>query len=266
MVDGFAENVKTTEFDGEPAVFVQVYRVGEQQALTVASRVHEYLAEARGRLPATANLTVWDDDSKYLGERINMMLDNAKMGFLLVLGLLAVFLKFRVAFWVAMGLPVSVAGALMVMPTAGIDINILTVFAFIMALGILVDDAIVTGENIYTHQLKTPDDPMGAAIRGTQEVATPVVFGVLTTIAAFAPFALIDGDAQFMATAMGGVMCVALFFSLVESKLVLPSHLAHGSGVGKEPRFAISKKWAQFQVAVGDGLEWFLATVYRPTV
>jgi multidrug efflux pump subunit AcrB len=195
-----------------------------------------------------------------------MMLNNAQMGFFLVILLLALFLKFRVAFWVAMGLPVSVAGALMVMPLIGIDINVLTVFAFIMALGILVDDAIVTGENIFTHQLATPDDPLGAAIRGTEEVATPVVFGALTTIAAFAPFAMIDGNAKFLAVPMGGVMCVALLFSLIESKLVLPSHLARGSGVGQAPRFGFSKKWARFQGRINDGLESFLEHVYRPTV
>ena len=266
VVDGFEENVKMTLFDGEPAAFVQVYRVGEQQALDVAAKVRAYLAEARLRLPAGAQMTIWNDDSRYLGDRINMMLGNAQMGFFLVMLLLALFLKFRVAFWVAMGLPVAVAGALMVMPWVGIDINVLTVFAFIMALGILVDDAIVTGENIFTHQLATPDDPLGAAIRGTQEVATPVVFGVLTTIAAFAPFALIDGDAKFLAVPMGGVMCVALLFSLIESKLVLPSHLARGSGVGQAPRFGFSKKWARLQDRINRGLESFLEHSYRPAV
>jgi multidrug efflux pump subunit AcrB len=266
VVDGFEENVKATSFDGEPAVFVRVYRVGEQQALDVANKVRAYLDEARLRLPEGATMTIWGDDSKYLSERIDMMLNNARMGFFLVMLLLALFLKFRVAFWVAVGLPVSVAGALMVMPLVGIDINVLTVFAFIMALGILVDDAIVTGENIFTHQVKTPDDPEGAAIRGTQEVATPVVFGVLTTIAAFAPFALIDGDAKFLAVPMGGVMCIALLFSIIESKLVLPSHLARGSGVGDEPRFAFSKAWARFQGRINEGLESFLERRYRPLV
>lgn len=266
VVDGFEENVKRTTFDGEPAVFVQVYRVGEQQALEVARAVRAYLDSARAALPAGARMTVWSDDSKYLGQRIEMMLDNARMGFFLVILLLALFLKFRVAFWVAMGLPVSVAGALLVMPLVGIDINVLTVFAFIMALGILVDDAIVTGENVFTHQLRTPDDPEGAAIRGTQEISTPVVFGVLTTVAAFAPFALIDGDARFLAVPMGGVMCVALLFSLIESKLVLPSHLARGSGVGRPPRFAFSKAWARFQGLINAGLEAFLEHRYRPAV
>jgi multidrug efflux pump subunit AcrB len=266
VIDGFEENVKMTKFDGEPAAFVQVYRVGEQQALDVAAKVREYLVEARLRLPAGVQMTIWNDDSRYLGDRIDMMLGNAQMGFFLVMLLLALFLKFRVAFWVAMGLPVAVAGALMVMPWVGIDINVLTVFAFIMALGILVDDAIVTGENIFTHQLATPDDPLGAAIRGTQEVATPVVFGVLTTIAAFAPFALIDGDAKFMAVPMGGVMCVALLFSIIESKLVLPSHLARGSGVGQTPRFGFAKKWARLQDRINRGLESFLEDSYRPAV
>lgn len=266
VVDGFEENIKKTTFDGDSAVFVQVYRVGEQQALTVAARVHEYLEESRLRLPNGAQMTVWDDDSRYLAGRIDMMLGNAFAGFFLVILLLAVFLKFRIAFWVAMGLPVSVAGALMVMPAVGIDINILTVFAFIMALGILVDDAIVTGENIFTHQSATPHDPLGAAIRGTQEVTTPVIFGVLTTVAAFAPFALIEGDAQFMAVPMGGIMCITLLFSLVESKLVLPSHLGHGSGVGQEPRFAFSQAWARFQGRVNVGLESFLEKRYRPAV
>ncbi|HKK53403.1 MAG TPA: efflux RND transporter permease subunit, partial [Myxococcota bacterium] len=190
IVDGFEENVKRTVFDEEPAVFVQVYRVGEQQALVVAESVHAYLEEARKRMPEGVQLTVWNDSSQYLGDRIDMMLRNAQTGFVLVLILLALFLKLRVAFWVAMGLPISIAGALMAMPWFDIDINVLSVFSFIMALGILVDDAIVTGENIFTHQQREPGDPLGASIRGTQEVATPVVFGVLTTIAAFAPFAL----------------------------------------------------------------------------
>ena len=189
VVDGFAESDAYARFDGEPAVFVLVRRVGNQQALEVARQAKAYLEEARLWLPDGISVTVWDDESKYLAQRINMMLRNAATGFLLVLVLLAVFLKLRVAFWVAVGLPVSVAGGLALMPPLGLSINVLTVFAFIMALGILVDDAIVTGENIYTHQERDPTRPLETAIRGTQEVATPVIFGVLTTVAAFAPSA-----------------------------------------------------------------------------
>jgi len=263
--DGFEETGKYARFDGQPAVFVQVFRVGDQQALEIAARVRAYIETARLWLPAGITLTVWDDDSLYLADRIGMMLRNAAGGFVLVLVLLAVFLKLRVAFWVAMGVPVSVCGALALMSPLGIDINILTVFSFIMALGILVDDAIVTGENIYTHQERQPGDPLGASIRGTQEVATPVVFGVLTTIAAFAPFTMVGGHARFMALGISGVMMVALGFSLVESKLVLPSHLAHFGG-GPPPRRRISKAWARFQSRVAKRLRAFTEGVYGPAV
>ena len=195
-----------------------------------------------------------------------MMLRNATGGFILVLVLLAFFLKLRVAFWVAMGVPVSVLGALALMPTFDLDINIMTLFSFIMALGILVDDAIVTGENIHTHQERDPNDPMGAAIRGTEEIATPVIFGVLTTIAAFAPFILIGGQMRFMAVAISGVMMIALVFSLIESKLVLPSHLGHWSGAGRPPRRAIPIAWARLQGRVTDGLRHVIDNVYAPAV
>ena len=264
--DAFQENDKYARFNGEAAVFVQVYRVGQQHALEVAEQINQYLPGARAALPEGVSLTVWDDDSKYLGDRIQMMLSNALMGFVLVIVLLAIFLKFRVAVWVAVGLPVSIAGGIALMPAIGIDINILSVFAFIMALGILVDDAIVTGENIYTHLERNPDDPMKAAIDGTHEVATPVVFGVLTTIAAFVPFQLIGGNSKIMAVSIGGVMMASLIFSLVESKLVLPSHLAHASGMNKPPRNRLSKGWARFQSQVAERLKSFVENVYGPAV
>jgi multidrug efflux pump subunit AcrB len=266
VIDGFEENPKRTTFDGDPAVFVQVYRVGDQQALVIAEKVHAYLENARRKMPEGVELTVWADSSQFLGKRIEMMLRNAQMGFVLVILLLALFLKLHVAFWVAMGLPISMCGALMVMPWFEIDINMLTVFSFIMALGILVDDAIVTGENIYTRQQRDPGNRLESAIRGTQEVAVPVVFGVLTTVAAFVPFALIEGHAQFMAKGMGGVMCAALIFSLIESKLVLPSHLSRGSGAEREPRFAISRAWARVQRTISDRLGWVVERAYTPAV
>jgi len=266
VIDGFEESDKYARFDGRPAVLVKPFRVGNQQALEVAATVKEYLETKRGSMPDGVELTVWDDDSRYLADRVGMMLRNAVTGFLLVLALLAFFLKLRVAFWVAMGVPVSVAGALALMPHLDLDINIMTLFSFIMALGILVDDAIVTGENIHTHQERDPSDPLGAAVRGTQEIATPVVFGVLTTIAAFAPFTLISGDIRFMAVGLSGVMMVALCFSLVESKLVLPSHLAHWSGVGRPPTRRISIAWAHFQGRVSERLRFVIENVYAPAV
>ena len=245
---------------------MKVYRVGDQQVMGVAETAKAHLEHVQARLPNGIQLTVWEDSSRHLGERIGMMLRNATGGFVLVLVLLAFFLKLRVAFWVAMGVPVSVLGALAMMPIFEIDINIMTLFSFVMALGILVDDAIVTGENIYTHQERDPEDPMGAAIRGTQEVATPVIFGVLTTIAAFAPFALIGGQMRFMALGISGVMMIALCFSLVESKLVLPSHLGHWSGVGSEAKRRIPMAWARVQARVSARLRYVIEELYAPAV
>ena len=266
VVDGFEETTKFARFDGEPAVLIKVYRVGDQHALDVARTVKAHLEEARLRLPDGLAMTIWDDDSRHLAERIGMMLRNAVGGFLMVLVLLAFFLKLRVAFWVAMGVPVSVFGALALMPAFDLDINILTLFSFIMALGILVDDAIVTGENIHTHQERDPGNPMEAAIRGTHEIATPVIFGVLTTIAAFAPFTLIGGDMRFMVVGISGVMMIALAFSLIESKLVLPSHLGHWSGSGKAPRRRISRAWAAVQARVAARLRYVIEELYAPAV
>jgi multidrug efflux pump subunit AcrB len=266
VVDGFTEDERYSRFDGDPAVFVLVNRVGSQSALEVASTVKKYIEFERASLPAGIQITIWDDDSLFLRDRIGMMLRNAISGFILVVLLLAFFLKLRVAVWVAVGVPVSIAGALALMPIIGLDINILTVFAFIMALGILVDDAIVTGENIYSHLEADDSDPLRCAIEGTQEVATPVIFGILTTIAAFAPFALVGGDARIFAVSLAGVMIGCLIFSLVESKLVLPSHLAHASGSGQVPRTAIAIGWARFQGRIAKGLVDIVDRWYRPAV
>jgi multidrug efflux pump subunit AcrB len=264
VVDGFEEGGRFARFDGHPAVFIQLKRVGDQRVLDVARAAKAYVERERINLPAGIQMALWDDNSVELETQIDMMLRNATFGFALVIVLLAVFLKLRVAFWVAVGIPISVAGGLAVMPHMGLGINILTVFSFIMALGILVDDAIVTGENIYTHQERDPTNPLQTAISGAQEVATPVIFGVLTTIAAFAPFALIQGQMKFMTSAIGGVMVGALFFSLVESKLVLPSHLAHWSGDGSPPRTRIARGWARFQSRVARRLRWVIEDVYGP--
>lgn len=266
VVDGFEETTKFARFDGDPAVLIKVFRVGDQHALDVAEAVRAHVSLAQERLPEGLTYTLWDDESRFLADRIGMMLRNAAGGFVLVLVLLAFFLKLRVAFWVAMGVPVSVLGALALMPVFDIDINIITLFSFIMALGILVDDAIVTGENIHTHQESDPDDPMGAAIRGAEEVAVPVIFGVLTTIAAFAPFTLIGGQMRFMAVGISGVMMIALGFSLIESKLVLPSHLAHGSGAGSVPKRPIPVAWARIQKRVSDWLRHVIDDIYAPAV
>ena len=216
VVDGFEENERNVTFNGEPAVTIGVFRVGDQKVLKLADTVKKYLARAEARLPEALSLTVWRDDSSYLRDRLDILLRNAYGGFALVFVVLALFLRLRLALWVAIGVPISIMGALAVFPVLGFSIDVLTLFAFIMVLGLLVDDAIVVGENIYSHQEKS-DDRIQASIEGTQEVSVPVIFGVLTTVAAFLPMVAAPGTmGQFFGT-IGMVVIFCLFFSVVES-------------------------------------------------
>ncbi len=264
VVDGFEETDNRARFDGEPAVLVQVFRVGQQNALDVAEAVKRYVAEAQPRMPAGIELTVWADDSQLLKARRDTLLRNAAQGFALVMALLALFLRLRLALWVGIGVPISFLGALWLMPVFDASINMVTLFAFIVVLGILVDDAIVTGENIHTHQERDPDR-LRAAIRGAQEIALPVTFGVLTTVAAFVPMLLLPGTLGKVFRMIPIVVIAALTFSLIESKLVLPAHLGHGREHG-EGRLAnpISRGWKRLQSRFAAGLDRFIERVYGP--
>ena len=228
VVDGFEESDRFASFNGEPAVLVQVFRVGDQKILELTRSVKAFVAEFESELPAGLSLTVWRDDSVYLTDRLRILLGNAEWGFVLVFVVLAFFLRLRLAFWVAIGVPISVMGALALFPVWNFSIDVLTLFAFILVLGLLVDDAIVVGENIHSHQERA-EDPLRASIRGAQEVSVPVIFGVLTTVAAFLPMVIAPGPMGAFFGTIGMVVIFCLFFSVVESQLVLPSHLGHRS-------------------------------------
>ena len=191
ILDGFEETPVRTRFDGKQAAFIEVYRIGDQSAIDVADKVKNYISDAQENLPVGFEMSYWDDDSVIVKNRIATLTSNAIQGGILVLALLTLFLRPSIAFWVFIGIPISFMGAFIAMPIFGISLNIMSLFGFILVLGIVVDDAIVTGENVYTH-LKTSESGEMAAIRGTQEVATPVTFGVLTTVAAFLPLAFIE--------------------------------------------------------------------------
>ncbi len=259
IVDGFRETDQFARFDGKPGVLIQVFRVGEQNALEVAGAVHRYLADSEGRFPTGISLTAWQDDTLLLRSRRDLLLRNGRDGFLLVILVLALFLQPRIALWVSAGVPIALLGALWVVPIWGVSINMLSLFAFLLVLGILVDDAIVTGENIYRHQEREPD-PVRAAIDGAKEISTPVVFGVLTTMAAFAPMFLLPGVFGRLIVALPTVVVCALFWSLVESKFVLPAHLAHArrAPLRRVPGFG----WLRDEVAAG--LERFILRAYAP--
>ena len=257
VIDGFRETDQSARFDGQPAVLVEVFRVGQQNALGVSAAVYRYLDAVRAELPVGVTLTAWQDDTQLLRSRRDLLVRNGQQGFVLVMLILALFLRGRVALWVAAGVPIALLGTLWLIPVLDVSINMLSLFAFIVVLGILVDDAIVTGENIYRHQQES-GDPLGGAIRGTQEIATPVVFGVLTTMAAFAPMLLLPGTFGRLIYAIPAVVLLALAWSLIESKFILPAHLAHAY------RTESSGPLARLQRRVAAGLEAVVARRYAP--
>ena len=263
VVDGFAETDQSARFSGEPAVGIRVYRVGNQSALDIAAKVKEYTRDAQNRMPAGVTLTAWNDFSRILAGRMDLMIRNARNGYILVFIILALFLKFRLAFWVSLGIPISFLGAFWLMPMAGVTINLISLFAFIVVLGIVVDDAIIVGENIFKHQEQGDAGPEGSA-RGAISVATPVIFGVLTTIAAFLPLLYVTGMMGKVMGVIPVIVICALAFSLIESLFILPAHLSHIHNK-KKPR-GVGAIWLRFQTAFADRVGWFIQRVYKPSL
>ncbi|AOT07949.1 efflux RND transporter permease subunit [Pseudoalteromonas luteoviolacea] len=262
IIDGFEETPVRTRFNGKQAAFIEVYRIGQQSAIEVADRVKAYIEERQNSLPKGYELSYWDDDSVIVKNRISTLTSNALQGGILVLALLTLFLRPAIAFWVFIGIPVSFMGAFLAMPLFGISLNIMSLFGFILVLGIVVDDAIVTGENIYTH-LNSAESGEEAAIKGTQEVATPVTFGILTTVAAFLPLAFIDGVRGAIFAQIPAVVIPVLLMSLVESKFVLPAHLKH-----LKPRKSEQEagRFSRFQQRFADGFERAILKYYQPAL
>jgi len=260
VIDGFEEDDRFATFDGEPAVLVRVFRVGDQKVLDLVARVKQWVSQARASLPDGLQMEVWQDGSKSLRDRLDILIRNGVNGFLLVFIVLALFLRLRLAFWVAIGVPTSFAGALALFPALGISIDVISLFGFILVLGLLVDDAIVVGENVHRHQ-EGGDDPHVAAIRGTQEVATPVIFGVLTTVAAFLPLIIAPGNYGQIFRVIAIVVVLCLSFSLIESQLILPSHLGgmkignRRDGGSTSPFGRVSSAWYRIQSATSASLE-----------
>lgn len=266
IVDGFQEGDLRARLNGTPAVMVKVFRVGEQDVITLAGQVKDYLAEYERTLPEGLDVIIWQDGSQELRTRLDTLTRNAVGGLFLVVVVLALFLRFRVAIWVAAGIPIAILGAVALFPFFGISISSLTVMAFILVLGIVVDDAIVVGERIYAHELNA-ESKRHAAIDGTHEVSVPVIFGVLTTMATFLPIMLGGGRLGDFFAVIGYVVCLCLVMSIIESQLILPVHLAHRKTSGylfEKTRFV--QGWIRFQTGLADGLTHFADTRYRPAV
>ena len=226
--DGFVETQGFGRFDGERSASLNIQARGQQNELETAAAVRSYVEEKRAELPEGVKISTWIDRSQYLQQRLDMMLDNLYMGALLVLIVLALFLRMKVAMWVIVGIPITFLGALWLMPYGPwpTTINTISLFGFIVVLGIVVDDAIIIGESIYT-KIRADGHTLDNVISGARRVAVPATFGVLTTIAAFAPMLFVGGMAGPFLEAMSVVIILCLFFSLVESKLILPAHLAN---------------------------------------
>ena len=257
VIDGFQDIDKLSRFDGERTALVRVFRVGDQDALEVAKVARDYIDEAAAWVPDGVSLKTWDDDSVYLKGRRDLLLRNGAMGLGLVFLVLTLFLRFRLAIWVSLGIPISFLGAIWLMPLLGVSINLVTLFAFILVLGIVVDDAIVVGENVFTH-FRRHGNAFRAAVEGTQEVAVPVIFGVLTTVAAFMPLIFLPGTTGKIWRSIPLIVIPVLLFSLIESKLILPAHLKH---LPQKKRTEGKPGW---QERFALGLESFIEHRYRP--
>lgn len=259
--DDFEERLEYTRFNGKPAAIIEISSVNDQNALEIAKQVKQYVADRRESLPANAKLDTWGDMTHYLEGRLNMMLSNMFYGALLVFVILALFLDLKLAFWVMMGIPVCFLGTLLLMPFEpfSMSINMMTLFAFILVLGILVDDAIVIGESAYT-EVERHGQSIDNVIRGAQKVAMPATFGVLTTIAAFIPMLLMSGPMGVIWKSIGLIVILCLAFSLIESKFILPAHLAKITF--HKPRESTGI-WARFKCKFNDGVQHFIHHSYR---
>ena len=256
VVDGFAETDQSARFDLKPAVLVSVLRSGEQSDLEIAGAVLDYVERTAPTLPAGISLTVWQDNARVLSDRLWLMARNGATGFVLVFVVLALLTELRLAFWVSLGIPISFLGAFMVMPVMDVTANFVSTFAFILVLGIVVDDAIIVGENIFRHR-ETHGDRLTSAIAGAREISKPVVFAVLTTVVAFTPLLFAPGESGKVARFVPLVVLPCLLFSLVECLAILPAHLAHTA----PPR---DGAWRRFQQRIANGLGAVGRNVYRP--
>ncbi|MEM7139236.1 MAG: efflux RND transporter permease subunit [Myxococcota bacterium] len=224
--DGFREVDRYATYDGEPAVMVNVFRVGDETPLTVAAAAKEHVERLQSTLPSGLNAVPWFDLSEMYEQRFSLLIENARVGLLLVLIILGLFLEARLAFWVTVGIPISFAGSLLFFPASDVSINMLSLFAFIVTLGMVVDDAIVVGEAI--HQKRSEGKGrLEAAIEGAREVASPVLFAILTSCVAFMPLLFIPGVMGKFFRVIPIVVIAVLVVSLIESLLILPAHLSH---------------------------------------
>ena len=259
--DEFVEGNRFSEFNGKSAITIRVLSVGNQSELDISDTVQNFVDERNEHMNGPVKVAAWADVSYYLEGRLDMMIKNLVLGAFLVFLILTLFLRLKLAFWVMVGLPIAFMGAFFLLPLVDVTINMLSLFGFILVLGIVVDDAIVIGESAYTN-MRAKGHSVDNIVEGVMNVAVPATFGVLTTIAAFLPILLVSGMSGQFFSAIGWVVILCLAFSLVESKLILPAHLAHMKikHYDKETH----NFFIRFQRFFSEGLHHFIDDVYAP--
>ncbi|MCY3857090.1 MAG: efflux RND transporter permease subunit [Rhodospirillales bacterium] len=239
IVDGFADTDQGLWFDGRRAVLLQIARVGNQDARGIVTAVREYIQAAAARYPDGVRLTLWTDESSQLADRLSTLIDAGAQGLLLVLILLMLFLRPHLAIWVAVGIPVAFLGAAFLIYLLGLSLDAVSIIGFIIALGMIVDDAVVVGESTHAAQ-RSSESRLAGAVRGTQRVIVPVTFGVLTTIAAFMPLMFATGVVGQALSIVAVVVVCCLVASLIECQCILPAHLGSSNLSGLSGEFGVA--------------------------
>tara|TARA_R110000787_G_scaffold25373_19_gene71417 strand:+ start:300 stop:3401 length:3102 start_codon:yes stop_codon:yes gene_type:complete len=240
--EGFDETMsQSATFNGLRAIALQVYRIGDQTPIGVSEAAHDALETVRESLPDGIDAVLLNDRSEIYQQRLELLMKNAFIGLLVVFVLLALFLEFKLAFWVTMGIPISFLGAMLFLPSFGASINMVSMFAFIISLGIVVDDAVIAGENIYEYRQRGLGF-IEAAVEGAKDIAMPVTFSVLTNIVAFMPLLFVPGFIGKIWGVIPIVVCSVFALSLIEALFILPAHLAHSKPLSKQSRM---RQWQQ---------------------
>lgn len=263
--DGFVESDFVALLNGIPAVYIQLYITDDPNVLKAREQVYDYLESIQGKLPAGVNVDLWRDNTLMFKDRMSLLLENSVFGLLLVFVVLMLFLRPILATWVCVGIAISFMGALWLMPHLGVSLNMITLFGFLLVLGIVVDDAIIVGESIYTrheHGLKAAT----AAASGAKMVSKPVIFAVISTMVFFSPMLFVPGSMGTMAAPMAIIVLLCLAFSLIESLLILPSHLSHLKPEREHSRFAAANALASLRGKISRGLHLLSDRIYQPTL
>lgn len=258
VLDDFEQNEILATLNGQPAVLLQVMSTDDMQVVKASAAVKEWIARTQPSLPAGIELAIWFDTADVYENRMNLIAESSILGLLLVFIILILTLEPKVALWVTVGIGVSFLGAFALLPANDVSLNLLSTFAFLLVLGIVVDDAIVVGESIHHHVHERGISGEDAAIQGAFAVSRPVIFAVLTTIVAFAPWLFVSGVTAQFTRQLSVVITLALCFSLIEAFLILPSHLRNID------RKAPTGKWRVRQKRIADSIVWFAEQSYRP--